>query len=376
MDLVDLLQRQDRIIPYEKSQHEEAIFNLLDSKPMKLPGMDLIYDRRPNFEDLLSIQAQNIQSFVGVKSKQLLGFFSISWGSRYYNGEEKIVSYIGDFRTQHPRQAATLWRQFYPAFISKTRQQGIDYHLTAILKDNKIAIKNLVESGKDLGFHYNFIKTTHMINILGKIPFLGTAKTINILNATVDDEAALIEFLDKENKNKIFGFCFKHSEWNFRKMKWPSFELKNFKLVKSTEGKIIAVCLPWSPSVYKRMIAKNVGFFMKSFLLLLRLFKVNVPQENKAIETLYLTHLTFASDLSRDQKAKILYSFVMDMFRQKILTFHMISYADEEQLAKSHVMKCFFQQDTPVNFYVVRANDQMELKFPEDSQLGFEMALV
>ena len=370
-----LLEKFHLIFTYNRQRDEENLFALLDRSPMKLPGFDLIYDRRPDFTALLMLQAPKHQTYVGISSEKLVACFSLSWGPRYIQGEQKTVSYISDFRASGDRSIALMWRKFYPEFIRTSLNEGIDQHTTAILADNQIALNNLLHPHRDLGFKYDYLKKLTMVNVFAKKPWRKKSSPFSVRFAKPDEEADLIDFLDSESRKSLFGYCYKNFEWDFRRAHWPNFSTEKFLVVKNKADRLIACCLPWAPTTVKKMRVRNLGLPVRMLLFILKTFGLKLPAEAECLKTMYLTNLQISTETSREQRALILQSFLEFTLEQHRDKFHMLSWADEENLHGESAFQRFFQQTTEVLLYRVRPSEHPATP-PIEAKICFEMALV
>jgi hypothetical protein len=199
----------------------------------------------------------------------------------------------------------------------------------------------------------------------------------------LEDEQNLVDFLEIENRQKIFGYRFKDHEWEHRKRNWSHFKIEDFLIVEDTGGKMIACTLPWAPTEAKRMRVSKLSLGMDVFLRLGRILGMKVPHGSEGIKTLYLTHLTFKSGksgLAHKEMADILSCLCFQLITDAKRDFHMLSWADEWNLLGHDLaakeLSAFVRQVTPVGLYSV-VPSQMAKKVWDSTQLvGFEMALV
>ena len=124
-------------------------------------------------------------------------------------------------------------------------------------------------------------------------PHGSTSDGANIRRAVLEDEKKVIEFLDFQHRQKIFGFRFQDGEWERRKRTWPGFSIENFMIAETAAGKIIGCCAPWTASDVKANIIEKYPFVFR----LMTLFK-NIPRFGEKLKTTYLTHLEIDSTLN------------------------------------------------------------------------------
>ena len=379
MDLTSLLARHPGVTLFDPARDEKEAFKIFESIPMRLPGLNLIYDRSPEFSALLKAQAPEHQTFVARSSTRMLGFASVSWGPRFVNGEEKIVSYIGDLRVVPNKEALSTFKNFYPDLLRTAQTEWkIDYHLTGILSDNKYAIKSLVNSPDKNQFHYHDLGTTTMVNVLSAKPLSSLLSSqlkvekISVANSLPEE---ILEFMSSEEKKKLFGFNLNQQEWTRRIATWKGLSDSSIYIHRNLNG-IRAVCIPWSVSSIKRMKVSKMKTWARLSLLIPEVFGVAVPKDGEDLKVPYLTHLYFAPDSSLTEKARIISQFIRELKKEawaRKSTF--ISFDDSWGIHKTKELNRFFLQTTGVNFYGVTLKGEELPDSFKNQKIGFEMSL-
>lgn len=348
------------------------VLKLFGEQTMKIPGLHLLYDRSPSFQELLHHHSSQYKTLLCEMDGKLQGVCSFSWGPRWVHGEIKTVAYLSDFRSRKSYSFARFWRDFYPSLLETLQQQGIDYFLTAIMSDNLEAQISLVKKSKSYGFYYHLLAQPLMINVFAQKPWgkKNLHKSWSLSRASLQDQKELVEFLDCAQKKKIFGYSFSESEWNHRQNHWKGWSLSSFIIIRN-QGQIIACCLPWSPTPVKRMQVQYLNSWLKIILRVGRSLKLNLPREQQPIETLYLTHLTFADSLAKVEQQQVVQKFI-NFISEENPQHNMISYPDFEKSSPS--FESFFAQSTGISLYEVSLSPEPSYQFPQS--VGFEMAMV
>ncbi|MFN9066778.1 MAG: hypothetical protein ACK5V3_06085 [Bdellovibrionales bacterium] len=353
---------------------QEAMFELSRLSPMKLPGLDLIYDRSPDFQNLLNCQSSQFETYVSYLAGELLGHASISWKTRLVNGEKKGVAYLGDLRMRKRRESARVWREFYQVILSDEyrKKNNIDYYLTAVLADNKVAIKNLTQS-RNNKFSYHLLGKQMMVNILGINPF----SIFKDNNHEVSEWVGEINSYNWDQfEEKEFSYLWKEDEDQYRKKNWNQYTSREWMKVNDQNEKIILITHPWAPTICKRMTLDNLDWKMAVFLKAARLFGLPSLNEGSYLDTLYLTGLHFSKMTSRKQKASALAQLIREELKRSARP-HMISFADSENLHREpQIRKNFLLNKTEVLLFQVTRTDEAPVKFKDSLPIEFEMALV
>lgn len=384
MDLETFIESHSQISEFDESRQTRhaQILNLI-AKPMKLFGLNLVYDRSPLFNALLKAQGLKFKTIISLKNSNITGLFSVSTAPRLLKRAPVVVGYLGDFRIENDRRIASFWRNNYSSTLdlfSESRQlDNPNVFLTAILNDNRLAKKSLVGNSKrQSNFKYHYLRSVEMINILSKPLFNTNKLNIKIRRAAAGEENRVRDFIIKCETEKTLGFDFETNNfelWQQRKTNFPDFDLTNFLIAENTNGDLLAVTLPSSPSRIKRMIIKDLSWALKMFINTLKVFGVNAPKENQELKTLYLTHLNIARAI--DSKA-VLTQFLNFLHNDSVSkTYHMISFANWSNQKWGE----YLRYSITVNLYEVTSFSKSPKILQPQGNLstqafGFEMALV
>jgi len=166
------------------------------------------------------------------------------------------------------------------------------------------------------------------------------------------------------------------NEWDRRKRVWAGFTSSAFWVAVDQTGEIVACTLPWAPTQAKRLRVNRLGRWASLGFKLLSVVGAKTPEIGKPFTTLYLTHLTFLPSVSRETRAALIAAFIDAIFRQnQNRDFHMLSYADPDQLRKLAPLENYFAQTTPAEVYLVTTTPGRPDVPPNDGVV-FEMAIV
>lgn len=374
MDLKSYLSQQKEIHVFDVTSDNQDVLSLLGAAPMHIGGIDLLYDRKPDFSKLLECQSPLYKTFLGRRGEKINGFFSMSFQKKWIQGQKVSCAYIGDFRTDNSRSVARLWRQSYGEILKLVQQDNEcgkpQYFLTGILKKNVEALRNLTSSKRDLGFYYEPLVELEMVNVYGRMPWCRRSRLI-AERATRQDLETLKSFLNAAEQRKNFGTIFDNSEddcWPLREKSWEGFSIENFLVIRNTQRQIVACTLPWNPGFAKRMVVVKAPFLLRKAFQVLRLFGLNMPDVGDSLNTIYLTHLNFNNALDQGQVVK---AFVEEVFNSN-KTVHMVSFVDECRFSKKIIG--WIQQRFSVQLFSVSVNRTK--KMVSHDKISFEMGLV
>lgn len=283
---------------------QSEIQKIFDKYPMSLPGFDLVYDRSPDFFALLRARGEAHAAVTGGKkgSSALLGLGAITIREGFISGSRTRVAYLGDLRVIPNRKTFRLWRTIYSRLIEEvSRELGVEVFLTAILGDNTLALRSLVER-RNSDFIYESIGQVRMINVLGPwapFPESRQLKTTGLV-AKYGDETAYQEFA------RTHSARIRHGYFEPPKSGLPI-------VVFDRDGRVVLGLRLVSPDAMKRMKMAQVS---TSLRLAMRLAGIN---KDGALSTLYLSGMVFHHEASAVLRRLALIEAIETCYREPIL---------------------------------------------------------
>ena len=364
-------------------QDSDRILEFFDKTSMKGDGLVLRYERKPDFFKFLKYSSPKFIVFYAEKEGEIMGVGTILFRPGKINGKDTHVGYLGDLRVKFDKRLALLWRKFYGDLLAHMHLfddfDNCNYLLTAIIDENKRAVKALVNNPK-LSYDYLKKSSYEMVNILMKVPLLGSKirKDIDISRGSVSNQEKLRLFLEAENKNKNFGFCFNefHNELDYRLKHWDDFGMDNFIIIEK-EGQIIGCTALWSPSKAKKIIVEQIPTNQK-FLLNLLSIVTKVPKEKQELSVLYLTFLTLSEKLTQELREEVFHDLIAYIYKNKLnKEYHLLAYTEyPNQFPLKKGLSGFIHFETPMTLYQVLDKDCLEFDLNSGFPPGFEMSLV
>jgi hypothetical protein len=388
LDLNTLLQQVSpksgclRLAAPDSLDDNKKILSFFEANPMKGSGLQLRYERGPDFFEFLRDQSDRFFVFVYENKKgEIRGIATISTRLGYISGKLTRIGYLGDLRISLDRGLAKTWRNFYGLLMHHaheiTELERCSHFYTAVIDSNTAALKALVEHKRNT-FTYRAIEHYEMVNLFGRYPWLKTRQfaDVKIRRANSSDLEKVFAFLDDENRNLAFGFS--PQEWGRRLERWPDFSASSYWIVENREGTILGCTALWSPSLHKRIIVESIPRSTRALFAIASPLLLRQPRVQQKLEVLYLTQLTWKSSLEL-KKRQELFAALLDAIHQsgELSAHHMLAYSDFRNRSIVTGTKAWITHRTSMTLYQVSPKNSTE---PPSLQLtspvAFEMALV
>ncbi len=382
MKLAELLEKYPEVKIADRSVNAK-ILKFFDETPMKGTGLQLRYERAPDFFKFLDYQSKDYFVFYAEKENQVMGVGTLVIRPGMIHGENVHVGYLGDLRVKFDKRLAILWRRFYGDLMENIYKieefHHCKYLLTAIIDENVQAVKALVHNDR-LPYKYIPKAPYQMVNILMKAPLLGMRKgSYKVRKAHEIDKESINLFLERNHHKRSFGFSFNktHNELDYRLKNWNNFDMSNMVIVEKN-GNLLAVTGLWTPSPAKKIVVESLPKEQEKQLKFLSPF-TKIPKVEEELKVQYMTLLTIEESLDRKEKQQVFRQLVLELHKFKeVKNSHMLAYADfPTQDPLLPALKGFVHFETPMTLYQVvdkevRDRDEVMDGFPP----GFEMALV
>lgn len=382
MKLADLLEKYPEVKIADRSVNDK-ILKFFDETPMKGTGLQLRYERAPDFFKFLDYQSKDYFVFYAEKENQVMGVGTLVIRPGMVHGENVHVGYLGDLRVKFDKRLAILWRKFYGDLMANIYNieefHHCKYLLTAIIDENVQAVKALVHNDR-LPYKYIPKAPYQMVNILMKTPFLGMRKHSYIIRRAHEvDKESIVLFLERNHHHRSFGFSFNkvHNELDYRLKNWNHFDMSNLVIVEKG-GNLLAVTGLWTPSPAKKIVVEALPKPQEKQLKFLAPF-TKIPKVEEELKVQYMTLLTIEESLDRKERQHVFRQLVLELHCfDEVKKSHMLAYTDfPTQDPLLPALKGFIHFETPMTLYQVvdkdvRDRDEIMDGFPP----GFEMALV
>lgn len=382
MKLAELLENYPEVKIADRSLNDK-ILKFFDETPMKGTGLQLRYERAPDFFKFLDYQSKDYFVFYAEKEQQVMGVGTLVIRPGMIHGENVHVGYLGDLRVKFDKRLALLWRRFYGDLMANIHKIDEFHHcrhlLTAIIDENVKAVKALVHNDR-LPYKYIPKAPYQMVNILMKAPLIGRRNgSYKIRRAHEVDKESIQLFLERNHHKRSFGFSFNqtHNELDYRLKNWNHFDMSNIVMVEKN-GNLLGATGLWTPSPAKKIVVETMPDAQEKQLKLLSPF-TKVPKVEEELKVQYMTLLTLEESLDQKEKQQVFRQLVLELHKYpEVKESHMLAYTEfitQDPLLPA--LKGFIHFETPMTLYQVvdkdvRDRDEIMDGFPP----GFEMALV
>lgn len=350
----------------------EALFRKL---PIQFSGMEVMYDRSPDFFSLLRARG-NANTAISARlgsSEDLWGLGSISIRDGYFNGETARVAYLGDLRMLLSRNTARVWRQLYSRLLQDVASElGVASFLTAIVGENKAALRSLV-TRQNSEFTYEPLGRLRLLAILGRWAMMTNGRRRLDSDRILLGPEAEIEF------KRFYGERAKSMRhgWLETPETGVAVVLKN----RHGETKIAARLV--SPDAMKRMKIQNIDWKTRILFQTLRATGVHPFSIGSNISTTYLSWVCFGASMTPVEKRHALIEMIdvcveyeplkdLGVVNGTLLVPDTIGLSMRELGGRFHY-------STPVEIFEVRphrTDATPDLRRQSLQDVGFEMALI
>lgn len=366
MQIAEILKNYPQFSLAKESDNED-ILAFFHRHQMQTSGLQIFYDRGDDFFSHLQTQGEQIFVFIYRNPKgELKGIGSVSVREQIVNGKKQRVLYLGDLRSETSREVSQKWKELYSEMmknINYIQEFGSPYNFTVIMHNNLRAIKALVKNQNK--FDYVFLDNFQMNNVFCKIPFFYKKTSFEVHRLKAKEE--LKEFYNDVGIKYQLGLDYELFLKRFQA--YPSLKVEDVVVVKKgTE--LIGSCLLWHPSPQKKIILKNLPWYLKVFNLILSLITL-APKLNQELKINYLNDLIIkdGEDKSEVIQAIMQYLHACGEFKK----YHSIAFASFEK--DPIVLKGFLQDKTKLLFYTVKSQGQDDI-LAFEKHLNFNLSWV
>ena len=362
---------EDVLGPYKyfglaKSTENQDILDFFKSMTMDTPSLSLRYERGEDFFSYFNDQCERAYVFT-MKNEDgsIKGLGSIALIRHFINGESELCAYLGDLRIS-PKLSAKIrvkWKKCYGDIISQFHEleefKDVRYLYSAILDDNFAAMKSLLKNNERIIYHP--LTSYETISIYGNNPLMLTnPRGLKIANSNFED---IRHLLQSELTTDGLHYDFSNGEQNEldrRLETWKGLDKDSFMSVTRSNGEVVATCAPWMSDTKKLIVTKIGSFYRMLGSLLFPLFGIPKLTPGKEVKMLYLTHLHFKRDLSKEERRAALVLMIRKILKHRRAEFHLISFFSYPCWQIDSLP--FLYQSTKATLYQVMSKEQFERK--------------
>jgi len=391
MTLVSLLKDFPNICLAKEGEQgdNEKILEYYDRSAITTSSEDILYKRGSDFFSFMKEKTDRyLVLLLKDDDNNIQGVATISYRDGYVDGKLTTVGYLGDLRVSLNRKLIRQWRNFYAKLILSSPQMedtfNCAFYQTALVHDNFQSRNNLANS-KIKGLKYVLLEDYHMLNIVGsfKLPFKKCKLRIN--HPKENEIEQLIEFLDKDHRQRNFGHNFL-KEFEFRLKNRDNFSLNDWIVVRSPmNDEILAVTCLWGPVKTKQIIINKIPL---SFKLLKYISKIipfmeiyELPQEGIPLKIKYIHQISFNKTCD-DQLRQGIFNELVSFCFQTQKKLNILAYCDYDRESFKAKLKSSIYHSKAMGLYSVHqelgdGTIRHEISHSENAYMpAFDMALV
>lgn len=363
---------------------------------MKMQGgiISLRHKKDPDYYKFNNYESAQHHTFINENSdNEIEGLAILTVRPCYINGKNENVGYFSDlrFKSSKIRKSKFNWKDFGNKVLSEGMKidefQGCRHYLGSYIAANKIAVKAIKERSP---WKISNIVSHQVICLLGRKPLkcigINFSKKANfkitVSKAEEGDLEQIMAFLDRQNKEKAFGYVFsgKDNELERRFKAWDDFSISSFYIAKNSRGEIVGCTAIWDPSKGRRIIVDKYPLYLELMGKGLQLFGKKALARGSELKILYLTHKEIGHSLTKPEKVYIFNKLLDGIYESGIhREYHAIAFADyfKESMAKE-VQSNYVTLKTAITLYQLHNEGTPEV-LNEDNlayPAGHEAALI
>jgi hypothetical protein len=353
-----------------------ALVELFAAVPMH-GSLVLSTRRAPDFFALYDVQRAERECWVYDTGTHLAGAATLLVRDGWLDGMPSKVGYLGDLRvTPAGSRDRVLALHYGDRLADAGRKYGCPHFLTAVLASNAAAFNALVRRRRERADQpaYHLARAFSMVSL----PFARRDRTrpggFDVRRASPDDVPEIVALLDRDHRQRPFGYRFDQGEFQHRLASWPGFSL-NRTYVARDAGRLVGITTAWDAAPVKRY---RVVSYRGRTLWMKRAFNAAafvlrwtpLPPPGHDVRSLYLCNTAVEED--DPDVFRALVSRVYADFRGT--SYHFLSTCEYENDPLAPALEGFTTRRLAFHLYLVTPPGAAAPPIP-DGRPGFEMAL-
>ncbi len=228
------------------------LLKLFQSVPMR-GELVLCTERSPDFFALYRQQRGTHECWALEKDGRVRGCGTVLLRDGWIDGERRRVAYLGDLRAG-PGGRGALHRSYAPLLQSVAERHAVTHFYTAVLASNQAALHALTRRSPRRATQpiYHLFRRYDAVQIHFTRPRWSAPSKHAVRTATRSDLPALTQLLDRDHRERPYGYCFDQGELEHRLLHWPGYSLDSTYLAHDSEGQLAAAATVWDAAPVKR----------------------------------------------------------------------------------------------------------------------------
>ena len=354
-----------------------ALLELFGAVPMT--GELVLSTRRdPDFFALYEMQRGAAECWVYESGSQATGLGTILVRDGWVGGRPARVGYLGDLRSGfNASRERGVPRVYGDCVEGAVRRHGCELFLTAMLASNTAAANALVRrrAARATQPRYHLMRRFAMASIQFTRAMRPRGGPYRVRVAMAADLPAIVDLLDRDHRERPFGYRYDQGEFEHRLANWPGLSLERTYVAFDATGRIVGVTSAWDPAAVKRyrVVAYrgSVRWMKFGFNAMASVLGYPpLPEPGHGFRYLYLCNTSIADE--RPEILRALLERIYADFRRS--GYHFMSLCVYENDPLEPALRGFTARRLDFHLYVVTRSDAEPPVFPA-GRPGFEMAL-
>ncbi len=246
-------------ISYLDKSHNAEMLRILRTAPITTDNITLCFDRQPDIFLLPDIKYEKYEYLGFFVNDKLAGFLMNGYYKALVNGEPQIVYHSTDYYIQ-PDARGKGFSYRISDFLMKDTYHNAKLGYLIIMDGNEPALRMMGRR------HPRFpnMPWTRIINKLDVKSIMITwplpkSRSYTIRKAEIKDIPVMVELLNAEHKNRLFGLIFSESTFESYIASRTGLTIGSYYLAEDKQGKVCGVCASWDCTSFKQNRVLNYG---------------------------------------------------------------------------------------------------------------------
>lgn len=246
------------IEPVDRTYNREMLAILRDS-PITTKDLTLCFDRQPDFFRLAETKYHPHHYFGWFRQRSLRGFGMIGYHPAFVNGRAETVFHLKDYYVLPDARGKGFGYRLTP-FLFSAPHDGARLGYAVLMSGNKASHRYV---GRRNPAFPHIPHSQIVAQFDARVVFLTwpvrAASGYSIRPAGPEDIPAIVELLNREHQERLFGNVYQAEAFLAYLRSRPGLGLTDYRLAFDRNGRLAGVCAAWDCSAVKQTRVLRYG---------------------------------------------------------------------------------------------------------------------